>query len=396
MRKLLFFFLRISGALRKGLLKLRGKTEAHIHDQRISSGKAWSDFCDDLKAAGNVLLSAGTPRDPFQQAEGMRYLSRLTRAGLEAYVEYADPAFPQLRRMVHETVKMGADNPDNYYMNAQISGDFEYKIRGIRNSIDYISFHTQNGSYGTTGGLAPCGKLEDGELVLEKDGSFEIYVSREPRGKNWLKMEEESSLLMVRQTFSDRFSEVPAQLEIQNLSGATKPDPLGTEQMDRGLKTASLFVGGASLLFARWANDFKKHINQLPQFDPDKSDAAGGDESIIYYHSYWRLAADESLIIEVQPPPCEAWNFQLNNHWMESLDYRYYNICINKHNAAYLADGRVRLVVSHRDPGMPNWIETAHHLEGTMCWRWYRIHKGHHAVQPGCRVVKLNELNYHE
>ena len=60
---------------------------------------------------GPTLNLAGTPQDPFSQAEGMRYLTRLTRAGLEAFVEYTDPAFPVLRRMVHETVKMGADNP---------------------------------------------------------------------------------------------------------------------------------------------------------------------------------------------------------------------------------------------------------------------------------------------
>ena len=121
------------------MLRIRGLSEAEVHDQRIVSGKAWSEFCDDLKTAGNVLFSSGTPRDPFQQAEGIRYLSRLTRAGLEAYVEYPDPAFPRLRRMVHETVKMGADNPDNYYMNAQVSGKYEYSIRGERNTIDYIS-----------------------------------------------------------------------------------------------------------------------------------------------------------------------------------------------------------------------------------------------------------------
>jgi len=391
MRKLLFFFLRLTGFFRKAFLRFQGKTEQDIHDQRIVSGKAWSDFCDELKAAGNVLLSPGAPRDPFQQAEGIRYLSRLTRAGLEAYVEYPDPAFPQLRRMVHETVKMGADNPDNYYMNAQVSGEYEYKILGKRNTIDYISFHTQNGNYGTTGGLAPCGKLEDADLVIEEDGSFEIFVTREPKGKNWLKIEEETSLLMVRQTFSDRFTEEPAQLEIRNLSGSKKPGTLTSRQMDQGLKTASMFVGGAGLLFARWANDFKKHLNQLPQFDPDKSNAAGGDESIIYYHSYWRLEPDEALFIEVLPPACDAWNFQLNNHWMESLDYRYHNICINKHSAVYEADGTVRIAVSHKDPGIPNWIETAHHREGTMCWRWYRIHKGSQAVQPSCRIVKKVE-----
>ena len=396
MRKLLFFFLRITGAFRKAALRLRGKTEQDIHDGRIVSGKAWSDFCDELKTAGNVLLSPGAPRDPSQQAEGMRYLSRLARAGLEAYVEYPDPAFPQLRRMVHETVKMGADNPDNYYMNAQISGDYEYLIRGKRNSIDHISFHTQNGNYGSTGGLAPCGKLEDGDLVTGKDGNFEIYLTREPRGENWLKIEEDTSLLIVRQTFSDRFTEEPARLEIRNLSGVEKPGPLTTRQVDEGLKTASMFVGGAGLLFARWANDFKKHVNQLPLFDPEKSNAAGGDESIIYYHSYWQLEEDEALVIEVQPPDCDAWNFQLNNYWMESLDYRYHNISINKHTATCESDGSIRLVVSHRDPGLPNWIETAHHSEGTMCWRWYRIHKGAEPVQPKCRTVKWNELHHND
>lgn len=378
------------GAVQKFLLRIRGKSETDIHNRRITSGQSWSDFCDELKAAGHVLLSPGAPRDPFQQAEGLRYLSRLTRAGLEAYVEYPDPSFPQLRRMVHETVKMGADNPDNYYMNAQISGSYDYKILGQRNTIDHISFHTQNGNYGTTGGLAPCGKIDNSELKIKDDGSFEVFVTKKPQGDNWLKTEDDTSLLMVRQTFSDRSAEVPADLRIINLSGIDRPRALTPKQMDEGLKTASMFVGGAGLLFSRWANDFKKHVNQLPLFDPDKSNAAGGDETIIYYHSYWKIEPGEMLLIEVLPPTCDAWNFQLNNYWMESLDYQYYNICINKHTAVYEADGTVRIAVSQEDPGLPNWIETAHHQEGTMCWRWYRIHQGVEAIQPSCRIVKIN------
>lgn len=391
MRKILFLYLRLMGAIQKFFLRIRGKTEEDIHNRRITSGQSWSEFCDELKAAGHVLLSPGAPRDPRQQAEGLRYLSRLTRAGLEAYVEYPDPSFPQLRRMVHETVKMGADNPDNYYMNAQISGKYGYKILGKRNTIDHISFHTQNGNYGTTGGLAPCGKIDNSELKVNPDGSFEIFVCKEPQGDNWLKTEDETSLLMVRQTFSDRSTEVPADMKIINLSGIDRPGPLTPRQMDEGLKTASMFVGGASLLFSRWANDFKKHVNQLPLFDPDKSNAAGGDDSIIYYHSYWKLEPGEILMIEVLPPECDAWNFQLNNYWMESLDYQYYNISINKHSAVYEADGSVRIAVSNEDPGIPNWIETAHHHEGTMCWRWYRIHPGAQAIQPSCRILRINE-----
>jgi hypothetical protein len=392
MRKLLFLYLRIMGSWQKIRRRIRGISGQEIHDRRIVTGEAWEEFCDHLKAAGSVLLSEGTPGDPFQQAEGVRYLSRLARAGLEAYVEYNDPLFPVLRRMVHETVKMGADNPDNHYLNAQIDGRLEYRIFGKRNTIDHISFHTQNGNYATTGGLAPCGRIGNDELVIEQDGSFEIWLSRQPKGKNWLKTEDETSMVMVRQTYADRMKEQPAEMEMVCMSAGEKPGPLTTETLDEGLKTASMFVGGASMLFARWAKGFRKHTNQLPLFDPMTSNAAGGDEGIIYYHSHWKLEPDQALVIEVKPPACDAWNFQLDNYWMESLDYRYFNTCINSTTAVKEADGLVRIVVAHTDPGIPNWIETAHHTEGTMCWRWYRIHKGSRPVEPRCRVLQPHEL----
>jgi hypothetical protein len=74
---------------------------------------------------------------------------------------------------------------------------------------------------------------------------------------------------------------------------------------------------------------------------------------------------------------------------MESLDYRYYRITINKHTARYEDDGSLRIVVAHEDPGHPNWIETAAHHQGTMCFRWIRADEH---PQPATRVVKLSEL----
>lgn len=392
MGKILFFILNILKGVRRFWLRITGKTEADVHARRITSGKAWEEFCDHLKTAGAALVYPGAPQDAFQQAEGVRYLTRLTRAALEAYVEYGDPAFPELRRMVHETVKLGADNPDNYYLNAQISGQYEYRIIGKRNTIDYLGFFTQNGTYGRPGGMAPCGVLEDKDLVLEPDGSFEVILSKERRGKNWLKIEESSSLLMVRQTFLDRVNETPASLRIENLDGRLAPDPLTPAKVDEGLATASLFIAGAPVLFAKWANGFKAHANQLPIFDPAVSNAAGGDASIIYHHSYWKLAEDEALVITFMPPECETWNFQLNNYWMESLDYRYYQISLNKHSAVYRADGSVQMIVSHKNPGQPNWIHTCHHHEGTMCLRWYRLLPGESPVVPDCQVVPLSSL----
>ena len=110
---------------------------------------------------------------------------------------------------------------------------------------------------------------------------------------------------------------------------------------------------------------------------------------IAYYHGYFELADDEALVIDVTPPDCDYWNFQLNNHWMESLDYRYFPITVNKASAKLRDDGSLRIVVSARDPGKDNWIDTCGHARGTMCLRWVRA-KDH--PQPTCEVVKWSSL----
>lgn len=392
MGKFVFKFFALLKWFRLSWLRLTGKTEADVHAQRIVSGKAWNEFCDHLKTAGAALVYPGAPTDPFQQAEGVRYLTRLTRAALEAFVEFGDPEFPELRRTAHETIKLGADNPDNFYQNAQISGEYEYRITGKRNTIDYIGFFTQNGVYGQPGGMAPCGVIENRDLQVESDGSFEIILSKIKKGKNWLKIEDTTSLVIVRQTFLDREQEITASLKIENLNGNKIPNNVTPERIDKGLNTAALFVAGAPFLFSKWANGFKKHANQLPQFSPEVSNAAGGDANIIYYHSYWNLKDDEALVIRFIPPDCETWNFQLNNYWMESLDYRFFPICVNKHSAVKQTDGSIRIIVSKTNPGFSNWIDTCDHNEGTMCLRWYRLKNGAQPVQPECSVIKISDL----
>ena len=372
--------------------KLRGKSADDIAGERLLSGRTWDDFCDTLKAAGAAMHFPGAPRDAFNQAEGYRYLSRLARAGLMAFVEHADPLAPVLHRVAHETVKLGADNPDNHYLTAAISGEWDYRIRGRRNTVKYLGFGTQAGHYGEGGGMPPTGYLEASELEIDDDGRFEITLSTEEQPGNWLPMSPDTGTLIVRQTFLDRDAEQGADLVIERIdaeAAGVSPSALTAAQVDGGLRSASTMVAGASLMFAKWARDFQKHSNTLPRFDQDVSDAAGGDPNIAYYHSHWALADDQALIIEATPPKCEYWNFQLNNYWMESLDYRYHRIHTNKHLARYEDDGSVRLVVANRNPGLPNWIETAGHESGTMCFRWV---KASSHPTPSTRVVNFAEL----
>src|SRR6185436_13084635 len=198
MRKLLIGILDTVRRAQTLWMKLRGQTPEGISEARIVSGQAWEEYCDTLKAACASLRFPGTPRDAFSQAEGYRYLSRLVRAGLEGFLEDADPGAPVLKRVVHETVKMGSDNPDNYYQNASISGRYEYRIVGNRGSVRYLAFGTQAGHYGQGGGMPPTGFLEGSALILDQNGDFEIAVSREKRPGNWLPMAENTGLLIVR------------------------------------------------------------------------------------------------------------------------------------------------------------------------------------------------------
>ncbi|MBN1498095.1 MAG: DUF1214 domain-containing protein [Spirochaetes bacterium] len=356
---------------------------------RLMSGTTWSEFCDTLKMAGDIIMRKTSPTDPLDRAEGFRYLSRVMRVIVEAFVENADPRAPVLFRAAHETAKMGADNPDNYYQYASISGGYEYRLRGTRGTIAYLGFGTYKGNYGIGGGTGETGYLDARDMAISPDGTFEVILSSRKTPGNWLPMTAETSSLIIRQTFADRARELIADITIERIGGDGMPTPVTPEGIEQGLTMASKIVLGAVTMFANWAESFMKHTNRLPQFDPAVSLAAMGDPNICYYHSYWKLADDEALVIDVTPPECEAWNFQLDNHWMESLDYRYYPVWVNKHTAKYRADGSVRIVVAHRNPGVDNWIDTVGHRQGTMLFRWIRAAEH---PQPETRVVKATAV----
>ncbi len=346
---------------------------------------SWSQFCRMLEMAGQVVLRERSPTDPLDRAEGYRYLSRLTRAALEAFVEHDDPRAPELRRMVHETVKMGADNPDNHYLNATISGAHRYRIIGRRNSVHYLAFATQKGRLGEGAGLPPTGFLDAAQVDMDADGCFEITVSCDRADKNWLPMQPDSGLLLVRQTFADRQRETAASLRIERIDGPHLPMPLTPERVDEGLLRAGRMVGGAAAMFANWAEGFAERPNELPRFDPELARMSGGDPHIAYYHGYFALEPGQVLLVELTPPRCAYWNFQLGNHWMESLDYRHHRISVNHHDARREPDGSVQIVVAARDPGFGNWLDTCGHARGTMCLRWVRA-ESHPA--PRTRLIE--------
>ena len=337
----------------------------------VLSGRAWDDFCDTLKRAGRQVLRDEAPATALDRAEGWRYLTRLLRIGLEMHLEFADPDFPGFFAPSHETGKIGADNPDNLYLMARIAGRNDYVIRGTRGGVPYLSFGTQKGGYETDGRMEQTGFLDARDLQCDADGRFEIRLSRDAQPGNWLRLEEASNAVIVRQTFLDRRSETPAQMHIARSGAGDHPQPLDAQRLATGLARAAGFVEGTSTLFANWAQSYLPHVNQLPAADQALCQKVGGDPNIHYYHSAWELRPDQMLRIHLpRIPDCRFWNLQINNWWMESLDYRHHRIHYNQHSARRDADGGVTMVLAHRDPGHANWLETAGHTRGTMCLRW--------------------------
>jgi hypothetical protein len=353
---------------------------------RVHSGAVWSDFCDQLKAAGEVVLRDSSPDSELDRAEGFRYLSRLVRLALEQYVENSDTCAPTFFRLSHETAKIGCDNPDCIYGNAVLDSSKEYRVTGTRGDVDYLSFGTFSGGYGQGGKTGPTGFLDVKELALEADGSIDIIVSRNPHPGNWLPMEEHSNLMIVRQLLKNRLTDEPAQFRIERLDGETIPQVLTADTLAEGFTAAANFVNSTASIFAGLVENFKRTPNELVYNPIDRKTSLGDPNNTMWY-GYWELDDDQALVIEVDPPQCEFWNFQVNNYWEESLDYRYLNVTVNKHSAVYESDGSLKIVISHRDPGMGNWMETAGHKLGTLCFRWTLAAS---MPEPRTRVIQLD------
>ncbi len=358
---------------------------------QVDSAEAWTEFCDLLKQAGQVILRDDLETSTFDRAEGLRYLTRLLRAGFVSFAENVGPENPVFRTMP-ELVKMGLDNPDNFYVSATVNARRTYRIRGTRGTIHYLSFAAQNQNFAAkdriTGG---AGHLEDKELALESDGSFEIIASQKEHPGNWLRMNPDTAQILVRQTFLDRARETPVTLEIECLDTDADVPRLDPARVPGQLMGSAMYAIGCAQWFADWVVAFrdKAPLNDFHFPDPEQHRHVGGDPNVRMWLGMWKLAPHEALVIEATPPKCDYWNFQLGNIWAESLDYRFERVHINSGQARYRDDGSFELVVAHEDPGHPNFISTAGHDHGVMALRWVRT-DAH--PQPRVRLAKLDEL----
>ena len=268
-----------------------------------------------------------------------------------------------------------------------VSPPRQYRITGKRNTVPYLSIGTKANRYAIDGTMASTGELEFDDVVLGEDGSFEIVVSKTPEPGNWLPMEDDTTLVIIRQTFDDKATQVPADVKIERIGlGPAAPALLTPAAITAQLSGAAAWVRGTANTFANWSEWFKGQPNRIYAGDQAVFQRAGGDPKIWYGHAYFELAPGEAWVIEATPPKCRMWNLQIDNWWMESLDHVHQKVWINNSQARLEPDGSVIVVCADHDPGFGNWVDLAGHRSGTALWRWIEAED---FPVPQCRVVKL-------
>ena len=179
------------------------------------------------------------------------------------------------------------------------------------------------------------------------------------------------------------------QARIDRLGDIPNPPDFSAGQLEQGLADAAHWIADSTRYWADMLDWWQARPNRFLSYrelDNNAIDATPGGEPLI---CYWRVPPDEALLVRVKPPAANYWSVEFGNYWWESMDYRYRLCSTNCHHAVLEEDGELLLVVSHTDPGVPNWLDPSGHVEGYITVRW--IGASHYPV-PVCEQVKRQAL----
>jgi hypothetical protein len=399
-------------------------------DARADLRVAWDEMLHELGRARDAIDNPRLyPPPPSDRnfAEGYRYLLGYIYGAIERTLT-EDPDFPSFRRALQPLDKATIDNPDAIYFSAAIDGNGTYRVRAKAQDFrhwrgepaassgfkapQYVIFEVASGYAGDSGSikeLAPgsrvmTGSLDSSKLMVEPDGSFEILLApqrpdgyagnfiptrrsrrtQQPDGTT-LEVEYTARYLTGRELFCDWEREQALDLHIARVGfEGAHPQPLdpptAAQQMQRVgeiVKNQMLFWNEFYAVVLESYEDMDGDGKRfMPRNDLNAPNFAsirtgGGQSTNLYAGGIYELGPDEALIIEERIPVPPAYiGFQLSNLWGESLDYANCVSSLNGFQTEWDADGVLRYIIAHRDPGVPNWVDTTELPEGFMSIRW--------------------------
>lgn len=361
---------------------------------------AWRAFCEQLQSAGDRVFKDYNPADPLLRTDAFRFLTQNLGQAFDLALETRNTRFPSLHPFCHPTRKLGGDAADFLYLQSWIDGNSTYRISGHRGSARFINFTVQGQRPATQPGTDipslhdPFGDIPEANLFghqlhTEADGSFELFIGGPQRDGNWLPTTADTRKLFLRQGF-DSWDEQPARMIIERVD-MQEPKPLpGPDTFIEATEWAGQFL--VSMM-----DDWPDHpyhyspfvdpvnVNTFPAGGADKDDEKRGRAVA---HLCWELADDEALVIEFDNLD-SFWMVSIMGVFFNSMDYLYRPVSYTPARTAVDADGKVRLVLCHHDPGYHNWLDSQGFARGNLT---YRNLLSTHTTDFRTQLVKLPEL----
>jgi len=393
---------------------------------------AWDDLIRSLERARDAIddpQRMPPPGSPRNLAEGYRYLMGFLHSAVERAF-HEDPVRPHFRNALSIVNRATIDNADAIYFFAPIDGRQSYLVSGRvedcaewrgeeppatgRKAPHYVIFEASCGALaGDSGDLrelrpgvkTQTGRLDSSGIEVAADGSFEILLGPErPAGHtgnfvSTLKVvgrphpddpdmppERYANYISGRQLFDDWQREDAIHLAIRQLGAeGTAAPAYSPEQAAAELRRCGELVQGQmhfwnafwTILMGTYGHreggipgvEFSR--NAFNTINAASGATGGGMSTNLYAGGVFELGPDEALIVENRIPTKPQYvGFQLGNLWGESLEYGDRTGSLNGAQTEIDPDGVIRLVIAHRDPGVPNWVDTAGHREGFLTPRW--------------------------
>jgi hypothetical protein len=332
----------------------------------------WSEFVESLRTLPDRML-AKLPeplrQDPQVQQEVARLaLEAMASSTLETIGGDGDA--PQFMPSIGQVLNVGQPNADTIYRSASITPGASYRLRGRRGSLSLAVIAQTLPPTDPNRGAAS--HLDLSTLKVDEDGRFDVLVSpTRPAGHtgDWWELSPNAIRLMIRMVSADWASEVDPTLSIERVdkpAGRSRPSAATLERKLRALPQQTEFM---ALLFVDRVEQLRQEgfVNKFKGFHPPFSALQGQ----FYYDGVFDLEGDEALIIETPiPATCAYRSLILTNELYETIDWYNNHSSLNGAQAAADPDGKLRIVVSARDPGARNWLDTAGHPTGIIQGRW--------------------------
>lgn len=326
--------------------------------------------------------------------EAIRHVFRTVNLAHASYME-ADYLNPELTRLsATARIQWQLPSVDCVYHSALLHGDYTYRLQGNRGSAYIFQVTTFRGHACDLVGwktISVANNIDVPALAHGKD--IDIVLSRtKPANLGaafWMEIPEGPCEIQLRQYYGDWERENPADLRIVRERQAFPAPILTDETAETRLKrVADLLRVHAE--FCR--RGVESHLNAPPDEIPELV-VPGAFEGTRYYNGHFRCRPDEAVVIEADDAGSLYWNMELVNLQWEPGDWWTRLSSYNFSQIHRYPDGKIRIVASWRDPGVPNWLDASGRELQLVCFRFFRSKQT--PEKPRLKVVPLAEVKKH-